>query len=227
MAKDVLGEKVIAATAVTPLQPAHERLSAQKTARRLGVKHLIIDPKPLSKKEVRYNAKSRCYFCKQTLMQMLKTIAKKHGYVVIEATSRSDLQDHRPGVKALQHLGISSPLVEAGFTKKEIRQTARRLKLLNWNAPSAACLASRIPYGQEITKERLLRIEKAEAYLRRLRFTQVRVRDHHPIARIELDIREFRKLIRERKRVVRHLKRLGYDFVTLDLSGYQTGSFDL
>ena len=227
VAKDVLGDKVIAVTAVTPLQPDYERLRAEKIARSLGVKHVTIDPKPLNRKAVKDNTKNRCYHCKLALMQQLKRIAKSCGYVAVEATSKSDLGYHRPGVKAVRCLGISSPLVDAGFNKKEIRQAARRLKLATWNAPSAACLASRIPYGTTITKERLRRIEKAEDYLRRLRFKQIRVRDHHPVARIEIDSREFEKLLRERTKVVRYFKNLGYNFVTLDLTGYKTGSFDL
>jgi len=164
IAKDVLGTEVIAVTAVSPLQPEREKSAAKKIAQRLGVKHVTINPQPLKKQEVRKNVKNRCYYCKLVLMKKLKEIARERGYVVIEATSKSDLRDHRPGLRALKRLGIASPLVEAGFEKKEIRRTARRLGLPNWNAPSAACLASRIPYGQELTIKKLRRIEKAENY---------------------------------------------------------------
>ena len=227
IAKDVLGTDVIAVTAVSPLQPGYEKRFAEGIAHRLAVKHITINPEPLNRKEVRYNTKNRCYYCKLVLMQKLKQIARQYGYVVIEATSKSDLLDHRPGIKALQRLGIASPLVEAGFEKREIRKAAHRSKLPNWNTPSAACLASRIPYGQEITKKRLLRIEKAENYLRRFRFTQIRVRDHYPIARIEINNREFKIMLREHRKIARYFKDLGYRFVTLDLAGYRTGSFDL
>ncbi len=226
IAKDVLGTEVIAVTAVSPLQPEHEKSAAKKIAQRLGVKHVTINPQPLKKQEVRKNVKNRCYYCKLVLMKKLKEIARERGYVVIEATSKSDLRDHRPGLRALKRLGIASPLVEAGFEKKEIRRTARRLGLPNWNAPSAACLASRIPYGQELTIKKLRRIEKAENYLRQLRFTQIRVRDHYPIARIETNKREFKKLLREHRKIVRYFCGLGYRFITLDLAGYRTGSFD-
>lgn len=227
IAREALGANVIAVTAVSPLQPGHERILAERIAHRIGVKHLVINPQPLSKKEVRNNTRNRCYYCKLALMQKLKQLARQHGYVVIEATSRSDLGVHRPGLKALKRLGIASPLVKAGFEKNEIRKAARRLGLPNWNAPSAACLASRIPYGQKITTKRLRRIERAENYLRRLRFTQIRVRDHYPIARIEIDTQEFNKILGEHKKIVRYFGRLGYRFVTLDLAGFRSGSFDL
>jgi len=223
----VFGEKVIAVTAVSPLMPKSEIMNTIKITRYLGVEHLTISVDTLNKKEIRENSKNRCYYCKLILMQKLKEIADKYDYIVIEGTSRSDLAHHRPGTKALKRLGIASPLVEAGFEKKEIRRTARRLRLPNWNAPSAACLASRIPYGQEITIERLTRIEKAETYLRRLRLSQVRVRDHYPVARIEINTSEFKKVIRKSGKIDRYFKRLGYRFVTLDLTGYRTGSFDL
>jgi uncharacterized protein len=226
MAKEVLNNKVIAVTAVSPLQPGHEKTFVSIIARRLGIKHITINPDTLSNKEVRNNTKKRCYYCKLILMRKIREIANQYGYVAIEATSRTDLRNHRPGIKALKRLGITSPLAEAGFEKKDIRRAARRLGLPNWNAPSAACLASRIPYGQEISKERLRRIGKAENYLRRLRFTQIRVRDHYPIARVEIDPREFKKILRQHRKIVRYFNRLGYRFVTLDLAGYRSGSFD-
>ena len=226
VAKDILDENVIAATAVSPLQPRKEITEAKQIARRLGVKHIIIDAAPLQKKEVRNNLASRCYHCKFLLLTRLKQIAKKHGYVVIEATNKSDLRDHRPGIKAVKYLGIKSPLIEAGFKKEDIRNVARRLKLPSWNKPSTACLASRIPYGESITNQRLRRIEKAEEYLKWLRFTRVRVRDHYPIARIEINSQEFKKLLAVRKKISHYLRKLGYKHITVDLNGYQTGSLN-
>jgi len=201
VAKDILDENVIAATAVSPLQPRKEITEAKQIARRLGVKHIIIDAAPLQKKEVRNNLASRCYHCKFLLLTRLKQIAKKHGYVVIEATNKSDLRDHRPGIKAVKYLGIKSPLIEAGFKKEDIRNVARRLKLPNWNKPSTACL-------------------------KRLKFTQVRVRDHYPIARIEINSQEFKKLLAVRKKISHYLRKLGYKHITVDLNGYQTGSLN-
>ena len=227
VAKDVLGKKVLAVTGASPLQPRKEIIEARKIARFLGIKHITIGVAPLKKKEVRNNTENRCYHCKELLLTRLKQIAKKHNYVVVEATNRSDLRYHRPGVNAVKRLGIASPLIEAGFTKKDIRKAAHRLGLPNWNKPSTACLASRVPYNQVITAQRLRRIDKAEEYLHRCRFTQVRVRDHYPTARIEINASEFKKIVKEHKRVANYLIGLGYKYVTLDLEGYRTGSFDL
>lgn len=160
------------------------------------------------------------------LLRKLKPLAAKHGYAVIEATNVSDLEDHRPGLDAVKRLGIQSPLIMAGFTKDEVRRAARRRGLPNWNEPSMACLASRIPYGQSITAARLRRIDNAEMYLRRQGLSQVRVRDHFPIARIEIDATEFNKLLTHRRKIVANLCRLGYKHVTLDLAGYRTGSLN-
>lgn len=227
VAKDVLGKKVIAVTAVSRLQPRKEITEAKQTAQRLGVKHMTIRTDPLKENAVRSNLANRCYHCKLLLLTQLKKIAKKNNYVVVEATNKSDLRYHRPGIKAVKRLGIASPLVEAGFEKEEIRQAARRLGLPSWNKPSMACLASRIPYGQEITAQKMRRIDKAEDYLRRCQFTQVRVRDHYPMARIEVNTSELEKMLKQRERIVRYLRGLGYIYVTLDLAGYRTGSFDL
>jgi uncharacterized protein len=226
MTKDVLGANVIAVTATSPLQPRHELAEAKKIARRLSVKHMIIKATPLRNEAVRSNQENRCYHCKLQLLSKLKAIAKKNNYVAIEATNRSDLGLYRPGIKAIKRLGIVSPLILAGFEKDDVRKAARRWGLPNWNKPAAACLASRIPYGENLTAQRLRRIDKAEDYLRRCKFTQVRVRDHYPIARIEVDVSELENAIRQRKKIARYLHRLGYRHVTLDLEGYQTGSFD-
>ena len=226
IAKDVLGQRVLAVTAVSPLHPRNENTEARAIARRLGVRHIIVRTNPLKKNAVRSNLANRCYYCKLLLLAKLKQIAKQHEYVVIEATNRSDLTDHRPGIKAVQQLGVKSPLIEAGFEKSDIRRFARVHGLPNWNKPSMACLASRIPYGIKITLQRLRRIESAESYLRRLKFSQVRVRDHYPIARIELHPDEFKKLIADRKRIIKYLRRLGYKHIALDLEGYQTGSLN-
>ncbi len=160
------------------------------------------------------------------LFRRLKQIAKKYNYVVIEATNKSDLRDYRPGVKALRNLQIESPLMRAGFEKNDIRKSAHRAGLANWNQPSMACLASRIPYGREITPQTLRRIDAAEEYLRKHGIRQVRVRDHHPIARIEVNQSDFKWIINNRKKVTTHLTKLGYKYITLDLAGYSMGSLN-
>jgi uncharacterized protein len=226
IAKDILGDRVIAVTAVSPLQPKNEIRNAVRIARSMDVKHIKCTIDILRENKVTGNPANRCYHCKMTLLRKLKPLAVKYGYIVIEATNRSDLKDHRPGLIAVKRLGIQSPLIMSGFTKDEIRRAARLHGLSNWNEPSMACLASRIPYGQTITAKRLRRIENAENYLRRLGFSQVRVRDHFPMARIEIGEREFEKLISRRKKIVGYLRGLHYKYVTLDLAGYRTGSLN-
>lgn len=159
-------------------------------------------------------------------MKKIKALAETKGYIAVEASNASDLKDHRPGIEAVKRLGIQSPLIMAGLKKEDIRRAARARQLPNWNKPSTACLASRIPYGDLITLETLHRIEKAEGYLRRLGFSQIRVRDHLASARIEVDPHEFRKLILHRQNIVRQLRRFGYKYVTMDLTGYRTGSLN-
>lgn len=160
------------------------------------------------------------------MLKKIKTLAEKKGYAAIEASNRSDQRYFRPGLDAVKELGMGSPLIAAGFEKTDIRNAARRLGLANWNKPSTACLASRIPYGVKIDHKTLRRIEKAEACLMQHGFSQVRVRDHFPVARIEIAETEFKKMIRERRKIASELRKLHYDHVTLDLDGYSTGSFD-
>jgi len=226
VAKEVLGDRVIAATVVSPLQPKVETTDASRIARSLKVRHVVCHINVLHKPVIRKNSPNRCYYCKTILMGKLKNLAEQKGYVTVEASNISDLSDHRPGLDAVKLLGIESPLLEAGLKKEEIRRAARRRRLPNWNKPSMACLASRIPYDELITAKKLQRIEKAEEYLRRLGFTQVRLRDHFPIARIEINAHEFKKLISHRQKIVRYLRRLDYKHVALDLDGYHTGSLN-
>jgi uncharacterized protein len=227
VAKEILDRKVIAVTVVSPLQSKNEIDDAGKIARRLGVKHLTIHANTLRDKHVIGNSRKRCYYCKRILLGKIRQIARRHGYVAIEATNRSDLRDHRPGIRALKQMGFESPLIESGFEKDDIRTAAHHLGLPNWDKPNTACLASRIPYDQEITRQRLQRIDKAENYLRRFKLKQVRVRDYFPMARIEVETVEFKKIITKHKTVVRYFRRLGYRYVMLDLNGYRTGSMDL
>ncbi len=192
----------------------------------MKVKHVECAIDILSEDGVRTNPVDRCFHCKMMLLRKLKSIAAEHDYVVIEATNKSDLKDHRPGLDAIKRLRIPSPLMMAGFTKDDIRRAARRRGLSNWNEPSMACLASRIPFGQPITVSRLARIDNAENYLRSIGFSLVRVRDHFPTARIEVGTSDLKKLISRRKKVVAYLRRAGYRHVTLDLAGYRTGSLN-
>jgi len=172
------------------------------------------------------NPRNRCYHCKMQLFHDIREIARSHGYTLIEASNRSDLSDFRPGLNAARRLGVVSPLIQAGLTKDEIRTLAKHFRLPNWNKPSMACLASRIPYGHLVDKKTLRRIEWAEKYLRNRGLTQVRVRDHYPVARIEVLDKEMTAVVRQRKKIARYLVGLGYKYVALDLESYRTGSMN-
>jgi len=200
---------------------------AKRIARLLNAKHIIIDSNELENKYFRNNPLNRCFYCKVELFEKLKKIAQKKGYIVIEASNYSDLNDFRPGLKAARKLGIVSPLIEAKLEKDEIRYFARQYKLPNWNKPSMACLASRIPYGIEINRKILKRVGKGEYFLKKLKFSQCRLRDHFPVARIEIMEDEIERLIKNRKKIIKYFKSIGYKYITLDLEGYRTGSMNL
>lgn len=226
VAKDVLENRVVAVTAESPLYPDDESIIAKKIARKLKCQHMFIQSCELEDPKFVSNPRKRCYYCKIELFKNLKKIARKFNYTVIEASNKSDLSDYRPGLLAIKKLGVKSPLIEAGIEKDEIRALARKFRLPNWNKPSMACLASRIPYGRKIDRKILRRIESAEGYLKKLKLTQVRVRDHYPIARIEVQNNEMKRILSYYNRIVKYFKKLGYKYITLDLEGYQTGSLN-
>ena len=223
---DVLKKNVIAVTAVSPLHPKKETADAKVLAKSFGCRHLYLHTHELANAKFTRNTQNHCYVCKYNLFRQLRSIARKYGYIVIEGTNMSDLSDHRPGLKALKKLNILSPFIEVGLTKQEIRSIAHKLLLPNWQKPSMACLASRIPYGKKIDKQSLSRIERAENYISRLNITQIRVRDHFPVARIEIYPQEFSIILKNRMKIVKYFRRLGYKYITLDLAGYQTGSLN-
>ncbi|MEO0107525.1 MAG: ATP-dependent sacrificial sulfur transferase LarE, partial [candidate division WOR-3 bacterium] len=214
-------------TVDSPLYPKGELREAKKIARRLKVRHLIIHSDELKNQNFVKNKKTRCYYCKIELFRNLQKIAREYGYTVVEASNKTDLKDFRPGLLAAKKMGVDSPLIKAGLLKEEIRMLARKFGLPNWNKPSMACLASRIPYGRRIKREVLTRISKAEDYLKRFKITQVRVRAHLPIARLEVLPHEFRMILENKTQIIRYLKKLGYRYITLDLEGYKSGSMNL
>ena len=220
-------EDILAVTADSPTYPKEELALARKIASQLGVKHKIIKTSELQDNRFVSNPQERCYFCKKMLFTDLNKIAKeKKLKFVLDASNVSDKTDFRPGNKAKNELGVRSPLQEAHFTKEEIRKLSKNLGLLTWNKPSLACLASRVPYGTKISEPTLKRINKAEMYLRKSGFTQSRVRHYNGLCRIEVAKKDIPLLINARQSVVDKFKKLGYNYVTIDLEGYRTGSMN-
>lgn len=230
IASEVLGKnKVVAVSAKSETYPGEELESAKEIAKEFGVKHLVIQSEELNIPQFKMNPSDRCYYCKTELFRKLKDVAKERGLnFVVDGTNYDDISDHRPGMKALGELGIRSPLKEAMMTKEDIRSFSRKMGLKTWNKPSFACLASRFPYGKEITREKLSIVDKAERFLRGLNFKQVRVRHHGEIARIELERKDIGNFISKGllDKVIKKFKELGFLYVTLDLEGYRTGSMN-
>lgn len=227
VAKDVLGDKVLAVTADSPTYPAEELAFSRKMAQALGVRHVIIKTQELNDKRFVSNPVNRCYFCKKELFGKLKCIAEVNRLnFVVDASSVSDKTDFRPGNRAKKELSIKSPLQEAGFTKDDIRANSKKLNLSTWDKPAQACLASRVPYGTELSLGVLKRIHKAEGYLKRAGFKQSRLRHYNNFCRIEVLKEDIPKLIVKSDLIVEKLKALGYNYITVDLEGYRRGSMN-
>jgi serine O-acetyltransferase len=229
VAKDVLEDKVLAVTAKSSVYPSEEIEQAKALARNLKVRHKIIETQEMANLKFVTNPKDRCYWCKKELFATLVSIARKNNLkYVLDGTNFDDLDDFRPGMKAAGEFGIRSPLKETMFTKEDIRSLSKRLGLPVWNKPSLACFASRFPYGMKITKENLNKVDEAERYLRGFGITQVRVRHHDKIARIEVLEEDIPKFLEGefRRQVISYFKKLGYSYVSVDLQGYRTGSMN-
>ncbi|MGQ9920314.1 MAG: ATP-dependent sacrificial sulfur transferase LarE [Desulfobacca sp.] len=229
VAHDVLGDQVLAATAVSASTPRRERQEALALAKEMGVKHVLIPSTELDLPAFVANPLNRCYLCKKVRFQALVNLARERGLAwVIDGTNVDDRQDYRPGSAAAQELGVRSPLAELGLTKAEIRQLSRELQLPTWDKPPAACLVSRLPYHTEITAAKLRQVDAAEEVLRALIPGQVRVRHYGDTARLEVEPVHFGTLLAEpqRHRLLQQLRELGFRFVTLDLAGYRTGSLN-
>jgi pyridinium-3,5-biscarboxylic acid mononucleotide sulfurtransferase len=220
-------DKLLAVTAVSATYPKGELAKARRLAKQIGSRLKVIRTQELDNKKFTVNSIQRCYFCKQELFSKLILIAKQNKLrFVLEASSLSDKKDYRPGNLAKRKLRIKSPLIEAGFTKEDIRKLSKKFGLSSWNKPSLACLASRIPYGVKITARLLKRIDQAENYLSSLGFKQVRLRHYDELCRIEVDKSDIRRLLNKRQQIVERLKNLGYNYITVDLEGYRTGSLN-
>lgn len=230
IAVDAMGpDRVIAITARGVNFLEREFEEAVAFARDLGVRHIFLDFDALSLREFVENSPERCYHCKKKLFRAAWDAARDAGAdALADGANTDDDGDYRPGMRATRELGVLSPLRDAGFGKKEIRQLLRELSLAWWDKPSLACLASRIPYGTEIRAEDLRKIERAERFLLEFGFKNVRVRHHGNLARIEVNADERALLVDEStmERVDRELREIGYDYVTMDLRGYRTGSMN-
>jgi pyridinium-3,5-biscarboxylic acid mononucleotide sulfurtransferase len=226
--KMAVGDNAIGITVDSPALPRYELEEAQNLARLLDIKHIVLHSEEIEE-EVANNPVNRCYFCKKTEYGNIKKEAAKLGiYHVLDGSNADDLKDYRPGMKARDEIQVSSPLQEAGITKEEIRQFSKVMNLPTWDKQAAACLFSRIPYGERIKVEDLEKIEKAEKFFIDHGFKTIRVRCHKNLARIEVTPSDIEKLLQEplRNEVLTTLKSFGFHFITIDLQGYRLGSFN-
>ncbi len=226
-AREALGENVLALTAVTAALPRREVSEARDFAAGLGVRHELVEVDALAVPAFRDNAPDRCYHCKKHIFSALRSHARAAGFPhLAEGSNLDDDLDYRPGHRAITELGVLSPLREAELTKAEIRALSERMGLATAAKPSFACLASRVPYGEAITAEKLRRIDAAEEVLRGLGFGQYRVRSHGDLARIEVPEGELERLFACRREIRAALTDLGFVYVTMDLQGFQSGSMN-
>lgn len=229
VAAEELGKDVLAVIARSATYPEREVRAAVALARTIGVRHLVIKTEEVDNPDFAENSPLRCYHCKQELFSRLKGLAAQRSLpYVLDGSNHDDQGDYRPGALAGRELGIRSPLQEARLTKAEIRRLSKEIGLPTWDKPSLACLASRFPYYTGIEHRTLLQVARAEEVLRGLGLTQVRVRHHGDIARLEVNPSEFRLLMKPtaRARLIAGLKKAGYTYITLDLEGYRTGSLN-
>lgn len=226
IAVEVLGDKALALTALSASVAPEEEQEARELAAKLGARHMVVSSNELANPSYAANPTNRCYFCKTELYDICEAKRQELGAtVVLDGFNADDFKDHRPGHKAAREHQVHSPLAQAGLTKDEIRAWSHALGLPTWDKPQMACLASRIPYGTSVTRERLFQIAGAESELRRLGFRQFRVRYHQEVARIELDADEYDRFLDKqvRLRVNEAFKALGFKFVALDLEPFRSG----
>ena len=235
VAHDVLGDKAVAITARSHSFPAREKNEASDFCKKEGIEHIFVDSEELEIPGFKQNPKNRCYLCKHELFEEIIKVAKQHNLAyVCEGSNLDDNGDYRPGLQAVAELGVKSPLRECNLGKSEIRAISKELGLATWKKPSFACLASRFVYGETISVEKLDMVDKAEQLLLDLGFEQERVRIHSfgngetsgTIARIEVNPAEFSKLLEHQERIVSVFKKIGFNYVSMDLQGYRTGSMN-
>ncbi len=223
----VLGDSCLAVLAISDTYPASEVDAAVRTAAELGLPIMQVDTHELTDPRFRANPADRCYYCKQELFGLLRAVADSRGLrFVADGTNADDLSDHRPGSRAAREYGVVSPLKDAGMSKADVREVSRMLGLPTWDKPSQSCLASRFPYGEEITEDGLARVARAEEAVRTLGLRQFRVRSHGDVARLEVDPSEIERAWERRSEIADALREAGYTFAAADLDGYRTGAMN-
>lgn len=231
LAVDTLGaEKVLAVTVTGFMHSANETASARLTAGQIGAELVEVDISEFDDEQlqpIRRNQPDRCYWCKFLIFEQLAGIARQRGLAaVVSGSNADDSAESRPGSKAERQLDVAAPLLSAGMTKQNIRDLAQAMSLKMWDKPANPCLATRLPYGRELSEEVLRRIEVGEAMLAKLGFEQYRLRDHDTVARLEVSAGEIPRAVEKRAQIVAGLKALGYTYVTLDLEGFRSGAMD-
>jgi uncharacterized protein len=229
-AGEALGDRALLVTADSETYPASELAAARELARSLGMRHVVVETRELENPDYARNPTNRCFFCKEELFITLAPIAEREGFRhLVYGANVDDLGDHRPGMESARQRDVRAPLIEAGLGKAEIRELSRTLGLPTWDKPSFACLSSRFQYGDRITAEKLRQVDAAEEYVRSLGFRQFRVRHHDRLARLEIPLDELPRLWEDGRReaLVKRFRELGYLYVTVDLSGFQSGSANL
>lgn len=227
VAHEVLGrDRVLAATAVSPSLPADERAECAALAAEWDLRWVEVETDEMEQAAYNRNDGERCYWCKDALLRALVPVAEAEGATVVLGVNIDDLGDHRPGQRAAAEYGAVFPLVEAGFTKADVREWSERLGLRTWDKPAAACLASRLPYGTPVTLRRLAAVEQAEAGLHQLGFRELRVRHYGELARIEVPTDALGRVVDHAGAVVQAVQAAGYRYVTLDLEGFRSGNLN-
>ena len=222
------GKEVYAVTMQTRLHPTREIEEAKRVCEEIGAVHIVIAVDELEEAGIMNNPVERCYLCKKHLFLKMKERASELGIsVILEGTNEDDLHVYRPGIKALRELQIISPLAEAGLTKAEVRKMACEYDISVSSKPATPCLATRFPYGTELTYEKMAQVEKGETFLKEMGIHNVRVRAHDKLARIEIDETTFGEFLDHKKEITDYLKSLGFVYITLDLEGFRSGSMDV
>ncbi len=229
VAFDILGDRALAVTAISPSLLPEELAEAEEQAESIGIFHEIVETQEMENPNYTSNPINRCYFCKSELHDTLKPLAIERGYsYVVDGVNADDLRDYRPGIQAAKERGVRSPLAEVGFSKFEVRELSKQLGLTWWDKPAQPCLSSRFPYGEEITLVKLKRVGRAEIYLRKLGYQNIRVRSEGDTARIELPPEKIQEFVinTDFSQVVKTFQNYGFIYVTLDLEGYRSGKLN-